>query len=62
MAVAYGLVLTVSRLSQVLTLLAVSLFLALGLDPVVRFLQRHGLSRAWAITVVFAGVMCGILP
>jgi predicted PurR-regulated permease PerM len=57
LAVAYGLVLAVARLSQVLTLLAVALFLALGLDPVVRFLQRHGLSRAWAITVVFAGVI-----
>lgn len=57
LAVAYGLVLMVSRLSQVITLLLVSLFLALGLDPVVRFLQRHGLSRGWSITVVFIVVI-----
>lgn len=54
---AYGLVQTAARLSQVFTLLLVSLFLALGLDPVVRFLQRHGLSRGWAITVVFVAVI-----
>jgi len=57
LAVAYGLVLSVARLSQVITLLAVAAFLALGLDPVVRFLQRHGLSRGWAVTVVFVGVI-----
>jgi len=45
------------RLSQVLTLLAIALFLALGLDPVVRFLQRRGLSRGWSVAVVFAGVI-----
>jgi predicted PurR-regulated permease PerM len=57
LAVAYGLVLSVARLSQVVTLLAVAVFLALGLDPVVRFLQRRGLSRGWAVTAVFAGVI-----
>jgi predicted PurR-regulated permease PerM len=57
LAVAYGLVQTLARLSQVLTLLAVALFLALGLDPVVRFLQRRGLTRGWAITVVFVVVI-----
>jgi predicted PurR-regulated permease PerM len=46
-----------TRLSQVFTLLLVSLFLALGLDPVVRFLQRRGLSRGWAIAVVFVVVI-----
>jgi predicted PurR-regulated permease PerM len=55
--VAYGLVQSLARLSQVLTLLAVALFLALGLDPVVRFLQRRGLRRGWAVTVVFVGVI-----
>jgi predicted PurR-regulated permease PerM len=55
--VAYGLVQSVVRLSQVLTLLAIALFLALGLDPVVRWLQRRGLSRGWSVTVVFVGVI-----
>ena len=45
--------LSLARLSQVITLLAVAIFLALGLDPVVRFLQRRGLSRGWAVAVVF---------
>jgi predicted PurR-regulated permease PerM len=56
-AVAYGLVMSLARVSQVITLLAISIFLALGLDPVVRFLQRRGLSRGWAVTVVFVGVI-----
>ena len=54
---AYGLVMTAVRLSQVFTLLAVSLFLALGLDPVVRFLQRRGMRRSWAIATVFVVVI-----
>ncbi len=54
---AYGLVVSLVRLSQVITLLAVAVFLALGLDPVVRFLQRRGLSRGWSVAVVFAGVI-----
>jgi predicted PurR-regulated permease PerM len=54
---AYGLVLSLAKLSQVITLLAVAIFLALGLDPVVRFLQRRGLSRGWAVTVVFLAVI-----
>jgi predicted PurR-regulated permease PerM len=50
-------VLSLAKLSQVITLLAVAIFLALGLDPVVRFLQRRGLSRGWAVTVVFLAVI-----
>lgn len=55
--VAYGLVQMLGELSAVLTLLAVSLFLALGLDPVVAWLQDRGAPRAAAITVVFLGVV-----
>lgn len=54
---AYGLVNLVSRLSTVLTLLAVSLFLALGLDPVVEWLRARGMHRRWAVLTVFAGVI-----
>jgi predicted PurR-regulated permease PerM len=54
---AYGLVLSLAKLSQVITLLAVAVFLALGLDPVVRFFQRRGLSRGWAVTIVFLAVI-----
>jgi predicted PurR-regulated permease PerM len=54
---AYGLVSQLGRLSGVITLLIVSLFLALGLDPVVRWLENRGLPRPAAITVVFLGVV-----
>ncbi|HYA53218.1 MAG TPA: AI-2E family transporter, partial [Streptosporangiaceae bacterium] len=54
---AYGLVQTVLRLSQLLTLILIALFLAAALDPVVRALQRLGLRRAAAVAVVFLGVI-----
>jgi predicted PurR-regulated permease PerM len=54
---AYGLAQLVLGLSQVLTLIVISLFLALGLDPVVRWLQRRGLRRAHAVLAVFVGVL-----
>lgn len=62
--VAYGLVQSLARLSQVLTLLAIALFLALGLDPIVRWLQGRGLGRGWAVFVVFVvviGAFAGLL-
>jgi predicted PurR-regulated permease PerM len=55
--VAYGLVTLLTRLSSVLTLLAVSLFLALGLDPIVEWLRARGLERRWAVLAVFVGVI-----
>jgi predicted PurR-regulated permease PerM len=54
---AYGLVQIVLRLSQLLTLIVIALFLAAALDPVVRALQRLGLRRAAAVAVVFLGVI-----
>jgi predicted PurR-regulated permease PerM len=54
---AYGLAQLLLGLSQVLTLVVISLFLALGLDPVVRSLQRRGLRRAHAVLAVFVGVL-----
>jgi predicted PurR-regulated permease PerM len=55
--VAYGLVNLVTRLSSLLTLLAVSLFLALGLDPIVEWLRARGMHRRWAVLTVLAGVI-----
>ena len=43
---------------------ALAVFLALALNPVVGWLQRHRLSKAMAITVVFAGfvlVFAGVI-
>ena len=54
---AYGLWQVLGQLSQVITLLVVSLFLALGLEPLVEWLEKRGLPRPAAITAVFGGVI-----
>ena len=54
---AYALVQMVAQLSQVITLLVVSLFLALGLEPLVERLERQGFPRVGAISLVFLGVL-----
>ncbi|MGL4172744.1 MAG: AI-2E family transporter [Actinomycetota bacterium] len=54
---AWALVTAVQRLSSVLTLLLIAMFLALGLDPIVRVLQRRGLGRGWAVFAVLVGVI-----
>ncbi len=48
--------LALSNLSTVLIYIAIALFVALALDPLVRFLVRRGLSRAWSIVIVFGGL------
>src|SRR4051794_8663489 len=55
--VAIGLVSLVSQLSSVLTLLVISLFLALGLDPIVQLLVARGLRRGQAVAVTFLAVI-----
>ncbi|KAJ1684689.1 hypothetical protein LUZ63_020095 [Rhynchospora breviuscula] len=45
-----------SNLSTVLIYIAIALFIALALDPLVRMLMRRGLSRAWSIVIVFGGL------
>lgn len=54
--VAYGIVLTVLKLSPVIVYLVVALFIALGLEPIVGRLVRAGLSRSQAVLVVLFGV------
>lgn len=54
---AWGLLHVVTQLSSVLLLIVVALFLALGLDPVVQWLQARGLKRGYAAAVVFLGVI-----
>lgn len=48
--------LALSNLSTVLIYIAIALFVALALDPLVRILVRRGISRAWAILIVFGGL------
>lgn len=62
MAIALGL--AISSLSTVLVYIALALFVALGLDPAVRLLERRKVSRTWAIVIVysaFAIVIAGVL-
>lgn len=44
---------------SVIILIVVSLFLAVGLNPLVESLMRHGLRRSFAIAVVFLIVIAG---
>jgi predicted PurR-regulated permease PerM len=48
--------LALSNLSTVLIYIAIALFIALALDPLVRRLVRRGISRVWAIVIVFGGL------
>lgn len=53
-----------SNLSTVLIYVAFGLFAALGLDPIVRLLERRGLARGWGIVIVIVGlalVLGGVL-
>ncbi|MGW4561911.1 AI-2E family transporter [Streptomyces sp. NPDC004561] len=48
---------TVLQVSQLLTLLLLALFVAIGLEPVVAWLTRHRLRRGWAVAVVVAALL-----
>jgi len=54
---AYAVVQAVGRLGTVITLLVISFFLTLSLDPLVEALARRRLRRGWAVTLVFLGVL-----
>jgi predicted PurR-regulated permease PerM len=62
--VAIGLGTAFINLSTIIIYVIFALFAALGLDPVVRFFERHHVARPWGIVIVysvFAIVMAGIL-
>lgn len=62
--IAFALGVAFTNLSTVIIYIVFALFAALGLDPVVRFLERRKISRTWAIVivyVVFAVVLVGVL-
>lgn len=58
--VAYGMVQAIGHLDTVITLLVISLFLTLSLNPLVEGLTRRHLARGWAVAIVFLGAM-GVL-
>ena len=49
--------LMVVRISGVLVLVVVAVFLAVGLNPAVEFLMRRGMKRSWAVLCVILGVI-----
>ncbi|KLD33598.1 membrane protein, partial [Xanthomonas perforans] len=60
---------SVQNLSTILLYVGTALFLSLGLDPVVSFLERRGLPRWAAVLVtilavlgVFAGIIFMVVP
>jgi predicted PurR-regulated permease PerM len=55
--VAMAIGMAVGSLATVLTYIGAALFLALGLDPLVSFLARHGWPRWLAIVTVLVGVL-----
>lgn len=59
-AVGLGLVLFFYRVRVILTPFVLAFFLAYLLEPPVGMLVRRGLSRVWAIAVVYAGVALGV--
>ena len=61
--------LAVSNLATVIIYVSFALFAALGLDPIVRALERKGVRRVWGMVIVYvgfllviAGVMLLIMP
>jgi predicted PurR-regulated permease PerM len=53
----------------ILTLAAVALFIAISLDPAVRWLTRHGVRRSWAVGLIFVvaflfvvGLVAAVMP
>jgi len=62
--VAVALGLAFWNLSTIIIYIVFALFAALGLDPVVRWFEKHHVKRAWGIVIVytaFAIVLAGIL-
>ncbi|SIT85361.1 AI-2E family transporter [Microbacterium sp. RU33B] len=61
--------LAIANISTVIIYIAFAMFAALGLDPIIKWLMRRNVKRAWAITIVFltfgvllAGLMMLVVP
>ncbi|MEW1776877.1 AI-2E family transporter [Streptomyces sp. NPDC086777] len=46
---------TVMRVSSMLTLLMLAVFIAISLEPIVAWFTRRGLRRGWAVAIVLTG-------
>jgi predicted PurR-regulated permease PerM len=56
-AVAYVLARSVADIADVLVIIGLSLFIAIGLNPIMEVLVRHRASRGLAVTIVTAGFL-----
>jgi predicted PurR-regulated permease PerM len=55
--VAFALVLAIRHVESVIVLIVVSIFLAVGLNPLVEWFERRGIKRAWAVLIVTMGLL-----
>ncbi|WP_396655977.1 AI-2E family transporter [Microbacterium sp.] len=53
--IAFALGVAFVNLSTIIIYIVFALFAALGLDPIVRLLERRGVKRGWAIVIVYLG-------
>ncbi len=61
---AYVVGLAIVDARQILLLIFLALFIAVGLEPLVAFLFRHGVKRGWAVlivTLIVLGAVTGLL-
>ncbi|HVE64812.1 MAG TPA: AI-2E family transporter [Mycobacteriales bacterium] len=60
-ALAYGLLNALVAVRQILILILIAAFLAIGFNPVVEWFQRRGLRRNRAVLAVFAGILLAFI-
>ena len=58
--VALWLALQIEAIGSTLMLIVVALFLAAGLDPAVRFFERRGMKRSYAVLTVILAVLAAL--
>lgn len=56
-AAAFLVLYSLYKVRSVLLLVFVAAFLAVGLDPAVAFLERKGIKRGWAVTIIFLSLV-----
>ncbi|KQZ85664.1 permease [Microbacterium sp. Root166] len=53
--------LALSNIATILVYIGLAMFAALGLDPVIKWLGKHGVKRGWAIAIIFlTGTIIGV--
>lgn len=56
-AVTVGVLLAARSAAGILILVVIAMVLAVGLDPLVRWIEGRGLARAWAVAIVVLGAL-----